>query len=202
MLSHFFFIYFISLSLNIRRSIRWVDNWNIFGTIFLVYIHVFQAAPYFMMHSGRKCFFLNAIFFVFGRNGALFDLYDPDGWILVEPIKATRGQTILLDYKQSSWFTNFFSSWAKENFFSRQGDVARDDSQRPFDHSKHCRNNVATLCCAKNRRCESSRVSLVPRRSLVPRCPREVWERAGERTRLSVTSQLTVESRIDRAENA
>ena len=42
--------------------------------------------------------------------------------------------------------------------------------------------------------------SLVPRRSLLTRCPREVWERAGEY--LSVTSQLTVESRIDRAENA
>ena len=55
-----------------------------------------------MIHSGRKCFFLNAIFFVFGRNGALFDLYDLDGWILVEPIKATRGQTNLLDYKQST----------------------------------------------------------------------------------------------------
>ena len=49
-------------------------------------------------------------------------------------------------------------------------------------------------------------ISLVPRRSLLTRCPREVWERAGERTSLgvylSVTSQLTVESRIDRAENA
>ena len=43
-------------------------------------------------------------------------------------------------------------------------------------------------------------VSLVPSRSLLPRCPREVWERAGEY--LSVTSQLTVESRIDRVENA
>ena len=42
--------------------------------------------------------------------------------------------------------------------------------------------------------------SLVPRRSLLPRCPREVWERASEY--LSVTSQLTVESRIDLAENA
>ena len=42
--------------------------------------------------------------------------------------------------------------------------------------------------------------SLVPSRSLLVRCPREVWERAGEY--LSVTSQLTVESRIDRAENA
>ena len=39
--------------------------------------------------------------------------------------------------------------------------------------------------------------SLVPRRSLLPRCPREVWERAG--VYLSVTTQLTVESRIDRA---
>ena len=38
-------------------------------------------------------------------------------------------------------------------------------------------------------------------RSLLPHCPREVWERAGG-VYLSVTSQLTVESRIDRAENA
>ena len=37
--------------------------------------------------------------------------------------------------------------------------------------------------------------SLVPSRSLLALCPREVWERAGEY--LSVTSQLTVESRID-----
>ena len=42
--------------------------------------------------------------------------------------------------------------------------------------------------------------SLVPRRSLLIRCPREVWERAGEN--LSVTSQLIVEYRNDRAENA
>ena len=27
------------------------------------------------------------------------------------------------------------------------------------NHSKQCRNNVATLCCAKNRRCESSRLT-------------------------------------------
>ena len=47
---------------------------------------------------------------------------------------------------------------------------------------------------------DSGQPSLVPRRSLLPRCPREVWERAG--VYLSVTSQLTVESRIDRAENA
>ena len=41
--------------------------------------------------------------------------------------------------------------------------------------------------------------SLVPRRSRLHRCPREVWERASEY--LSVTSQPTVESRIDLAEN-
>ena len=52
-----------------------------------------------------------------------------------------------------------------------KGDVTRDYSQRRFlaqhvvamleqccNHSKQCRNNVATLCCAKNRPCESSRV--------------------------------------------
>ena len=27
------------------------------------------------------------------------------------------------------------------------------------NHSKQCRNNIATLCCAKNRRCESCRVT-------------------------------------------
>ena len=53
-----------------------------------------------------------------------------------------------------------------------KGDVTRDDSQRRFfaQHSvamleqcysdlKQCRNNVTTLCCAKNSRCESSRVT-------------------------------------------
>ena len=51
-------------------------------------------------------------------------------------------------------------------------DVTRDDSQRRFlgqhsvamleqccNHSKQCRNNVAMMCCAKNRSCESSRVT-------------------------------------------
>ena len=28
------------------------------------------------------------------------------------------------------------------------------------NYSKQCRNNVAKLCCVKNRRCESSRVTL------------------------------------------
>ena len=58
----------------------------------------------------------------------------------------------------------------KNNRF--KGDVTRDDSQRRFlaqhslamleqccNHSKQCRNNAATQCCAKNRRYESSRVT-------------------------------------------
>ena len=53
-----------------------------------------------------------------------------------------------------------------------KSDVTRDNSQRRFlaqhsvamleqccNHSKQCRHNVATLCCAKNRRCESSCVT-------------------------------------------
>ena len=57
-------------------------------------------------------------------------------------------------------------------FCMTKGDVTRDDSQRRFlaqhgvemleqccNYSKQCRNNVATPCCAKNRRCESSRVT-------------------------------------------
>ena len=45
------------------------------------------------------------------------------------------------------------------------GTISNDDFQHSAamlkqccNHSKQCRNNVATLCCAKNRRCESSRV--------------------------------------------
>ena len=53
-----------------------------------------------------------------------------------------------------------------------KGDVTQNDLQRRFlaqhsvamleqccNHSKQCRNNVARLCCAKNCRCESSRVT-------------------------------------------
>jgi len=53
-----------------------------------------------------------------------------------------------------------------------QANVTRDDLQRRFsaqhsvtmleqccDHSKQRRNNVTTLCCAKNRHCKSSRVT-------------------------------------------
>ena len=41
--------------------------------------------------------------------------------------------------------------------------------------------------------------SLVPKRSLLLRCPREFWELSG---RDPVTSQPTVKYRIDQAENA
>ena len=53
-----------------------------------------------------------------------------------------------------------------------KGGVTRDDSRRRFlaqhsvamleqccSHLKQCRDNVTTLCCAKSRRCESSRVT-------------------------------------------
>ena len=47
---------------------------------------------------------------------------------------------------------------------SLKGHVTRDDRQhndamleQRCNHSKQYRNNVATLCCAKNRRCESFR---------------------------------------------
>ena len=53
-----------------------------------------------------------------------------------------------------------------------KGDLTPDDSTERFlaqhivamleqccKHSKQCRNNIAKLCCAKNRRCESSSVT-------------------------------------------
>ena len=59
-----------------------------------------------------------------------------------------------------------------KNNNTSKGDVTTDDSQRQFleqhsyemlgqcsNYSKQCRNNVTTLCCAKNRRCESPRVT-------------------------------------------
>ena len=61
------------------------------------------------------------------------------------------------------------SSWSRRS----KGDVTRDDSQQRFlaqhsvamleqlcNYSKQYRNNVATLFCAKNRRCESPRVTI------------------------------------------
>ena len=54
-------------------------------------------------------------------------------------------------------------------FYTIKGDVTLDDLQLRFlaqhmleqccNHSQQCRNNVATLCCAKNGCCESSRVT-------------------------------------------
>ena len=57
-------------------------------------------------------------------------------------------------------------------FRDLKGDVTRDNSHRRFlaqhsvamveqccKHLKQCRNNVVMLRCAKNRRCESSRVT-------------------------------------------
>ena len=41
----------------------------------------------------------------------------------------------------------------------------------------------------------SVHISLVPRRSLLPRCPRKVWERAGERGRVSL-SDVTVHDNV------
>ena len=71
-----------------------------------------------------------------------------------------------------------------------KGDVTRDDSQRRFlaqhsvamleqccNHSKQCRNNVATLCCAKNRPCESSRVTSPYRSSDVGVFRGKSWRR-------------------------
>ena len=68
--------------------------------------------------------------------------------------------------------SNLFIQYPDEKIYvSKQskGDVTCDDSKRRIlaqhsvamlqqfcTHSKRCRNNVATLCCAKNRRCESS----------------------------------------------
>ena len=37
------------------------------------------------------------------------------------------------------------------------------------NHSKQCRNNVATLCCAINRRCESSRVNVTLKKASLAR---------------------------------
>ena len=42
-------------------------------------------------------------------------------------------------------------------FCTTKGNVAMLEQCR--NYTKQCRNNVTTLCCAKNRRCESSRVT-------------------------------------------
>ena len=69
-----------------------------------------------------------------------------------------------------AFFVHFLAVTAR---LRRKGDDTREDSQQRFlarqhsvamleqccNHLKQCRNNVATLCCAKNRCCESSRVT-------------------------------------------
>ena len=71
---------------------------------------------------------------------------------------------------QTHFRSDIFAAVASSD---RKGDVTRKDSQRRFlvqhsvamleqccNHSKKCRShNVATLCWAKNRRCEWSRVT-------------------------------------------
>ena len=67
---------------------------------------------------------------------------------------------------------NFEGEWTQA--IRAKGDVTRDDSQRRFlaqhivamleqccNYSKPCCNNVVTLCCPKNRRCESITSPLV-----------------------------------------
>ena len=69
--------------------------------------------------------------------------------------------------KTSHFLVHFFDVHC-----TTKGDVTRDDSRRRLfaqhsvalleqccNHSKQRCNNVATQCCAKNRRCESSRVT-------------------------------------------
>ena len=78
-----------------------------------------------------------------------------------------------------------FTAWLllKELWlWPQESDVTRDESQRKFwaqhifamleqccNYSEQCRNNVATLCCAKNRRCESSRVTSPKRKFCLQR---------------------------------
>ena len=74
-------------------------------------------------------------------------------------------------YDETVWTSLYWAS-VKVHALLTKGDITRDDSQRRFlaqrsvamlelccNYSKQCRNNIATLCCAKNRRCESSRVT-------------------------------------------
>ena len=69
--------------------------------------------------------------------------------------------------RASRFFVHFFDVTAR-----LKGDVTRDDTQRRFlaqhslamleqrcNHSRQYCHNVTTLFCAKNRRCESTRVT-------------------------------------------
>ena len=79
------------------------------------------------------------------------------------------GVEFLLDHIQVQKEKSISSSLV---YVVHKGDVTRDDLQRRFSrqhnfamlekcgsYSKQRGNNVAMLCCTKNRRCESSRVT-------------------------------------------
>ena len=82
---------------------------------------------------------------------------------IVLPFRITYDDGFVWYADAESWF----------NPLSPKGGVyTRDDTKRRFlaqqrvqmlkqycSHSKQCNNNVVTLCCAKNRLCESSRVT-------------------------------------------
>ena len=89
---------------------------------------------------------------------------------------------------QSKFLAFYFSLASKKNF----GSIEWPFIERTL---KYFNFGVALVTWFK-----LSYTSLVPSRPLLTRCPCEVWERAGGS--LLVTSQLTVESRIDQAENA
>ena len=82
--------------------------------------------------------------------------------------KATR--TAKKKNKQTNTVETNKQTKAKSN--RSKGDITWDDLQRRFlaqhrvqtleqycSYSKQCNNNVVTLCCAKNDRCESSQVT-------------------------------------------
>ena len=72
------------------------------------------------------------------------------------------------EFSKKSWYAKFTTT----QLSLTKGDVTLDDSQRQFlaQHSvatflqhclewlQHC-TNIAALCCVKNRRCESARVT-------------------------------------------
>ena len=92
---------------------------------------------------------------------------EPEHFTLNDPLgKMLLPMFFLNTTRVVSYFTRTFKNNLKVT-------VTRDDSQRWFsaphsvarleqgcNYSKQCRNNVVTLCCAKSRRCESSRVTL------------------------------------------
>ena len=85
------------------------------------------------------------------------------------------------------------------------GTIRNDDSvaQRSVamldqccDHSKQCRDNVATLCCAKNRRCESSLVTC----NVTFKLPINKIRRPRRRSPICLITRRTITDRIGRQE--